>query len=357
MIHFRIAASEIAVLALCVTSATIVYLWPLRDRSIRTATLQNRLQIRRVEPPGEVDDLIQCESNEKILLTYELINRSNTAIVGLKPSAACSCELNGSVPKHIPPNGSARLSIRVRTPLAGIVRREMPITFEGSADQTAKLVANLHVKFNPPALLTPPTDRQLTFIEDEFSASEVVLDSLEARENPRWIVGIQFDPPSSLKLQSERIEEFPESDPKLIRRRYRFTVANHSLKLGRHVVSALLNCDSTLSPAPPPVPLHVVIMDSLAIIPNPLVIRGGQDGVLGQQVRIISRGRLELTPIAVNFNRELLNVSPTDHQGKAATFEVLQVGAPGKLSETEVAFNVGDREKVLRVQLDRTIKP
>ena len=297
-----------------------------------------------VSPQSETGGEIMCERLALVAFTYEIRNRSEQEISGLKLGLGCGCEALGSLPDEIPPGESARVNFRLRAPIAGVLRREIPLLVEGRRDPLLVLKPVLRVKFDPPGFLRSLVDLNVTNISDDTSPRQFEFDTIEAKGSDPWIRRLDVNPSGMLEVVSLEAEELPFDDPLLMRRHYRFQLVQQSLKVGEYRVNVILQTRPGSPPVPKPVNVAVNILDTVEIIPNPLVFRykPGQQ-LEPKRVQVIYRTGRKRASIA-SYDEDLLRVAVVGEEaGRASVFDVtpLALQAP---SESQVVFNVGNNQ-------------
>ena len=213
---------------------------------------------------------------------------------------------------------------------------------------------SLCVKFEPPKLVPPPDGLSVSFVTGDCSEQELVLVAIEAKRDNRWICGLEFDPRESVDVQPLHVEELAEPDADLTRRRYRFPLVNRSLPAGQHMVTATIRTREGSRPAGDPLAVWVNVVDSVAIVPNPLVIRYAQGSPPpSRRVRVICRSGNQAIAAPAEYNHDLLHVEVGQQVGSTAAFEIVPLDAPESAVETQVAFDIVDHEsRVLVVRFE-----
>ena len=209
-----------------------------------------------------------------------------------------------------------------------------------------------HVRFDPPALTGPPGELNLTFIKGNESPTEIVFETIETKQSDNWITGFEVNPPRTLDSPSLHVDELPEADPSLVRRRYHVQLANRSLDIGKHAATLTLRTRQDASAAPAPVPLVVTVVDPVAIVPNPVVITSGEEPQ-PRRVHVVYRAG-EGAASLVEYDERLLRMEPvSDQGGRALAFDIVPITTPERALETRAVFRVADgetRELVIRFE-------
>jgi hypothetical protein len=318
------------------------------------------LAIVRLEPQGDPDGEIECESHAPVTFTYQVSNRGSSPITGLKLGTKCSCEEAGTPPAEIPPGGSAPISFRLRAPHVGKLRRQIPLLIDGAEKPIALFDVSLRVTFEPPALLPPPDGLSMTFVEGDETPRELVFEAIEAQGGQPWICGIELSPSEATDVRPLHIEELSEPDPELTRRRYHFPLVNRSLPLGHQMLMATIQTRDGQPQVKDPVAVVINVADSIAIVPNPLVIHY-QDGTPPppRNVRIVNRSGDRAVASLGNYDHGLLRVEATGGQaGSTAVFDVVVLEVPESSLETNIAFNLGENlTRTLTVQFKPGKRP
>jgi len=301
------------------------------------------LEVARVSPPGEPDAEIECERLDQVDFTYEVMNRGKVPLKGLKIGTKCSCEENGSPPAEVLPGEKASIGFRLRAPRVGLLQRKIPLLVDGSNEPVALLAVALRVKFDPPELFPPPNGLGVTFVKGSESTQEFVLEATEASREPPWIRGLDLDPSDGIEILAPRIDDFAEADPTLIRRRYHFPVANRSLPVGQHMAMTIVRTRDGLPFIRKSPMLRIVVVDSVAIVPNPVVFKCA-DGSRPQarRIRVVNRIGNQAKVTLANYDHDLLQVTAAPQAGEMAAFDIVPIAAPASERESHVEFAVGD---------------
>lgn len=309
----------------------------------------------RIAPLGDPNAEIETSSSTFVNLTYQVHNRGQLAITGLKLGTKCDCEQVGVMPKEVLPGKSAEVSFRLRSPYAGRLRRKIPVMVDGASEPVTVLDVSLLVKFEPPQLVPPPDSLTLSFVEGDRSAHELVFEAMETKRNQPWIRGLKFDLHADLEVQPLRFEEVPEPDPELTRRQYHFQIVNRSLPLGMRMTTATLQTRDDSAPVRDSFAIWVNVIDSVAILPNPLVI----EYKIGtrpppRRVRVLNRTGDNTRILPRDYDHDRLQIEAVGKQaGSMAAFEVLPTNVGDSGGETRIVFNIGDsnrRELVVRLK-------
>lgn len=302
-----------------------------------------QLEVVRLRPAGEPGSDIECASFAHVDFTYKIVNRGSRPISGLKLGLSCGCEALGTPPTTIPPGESARVSFRLQAPRAGVLRRQIPLLAEGSSEPLLALKPVLRVKFHPPELLGTPAELILTYIKGDDSPRELTFEAIERKQNEHWIRGLKLTPDKILEVVSLQVDELPEADPALARRRYRFEVANRSAKVGQRFDRAALRMRPDTATRPDPARLVVKVLDSVAIVPNPLLIRSTRAiDPRPRRVQLVYRTGQGSASV-VQCDERLLRVQPLgDTAGRVMTFGVGLTTARRDAFQTHVVFGLGN---------------
>jgi hypothetical protein len=327
------------------------------NRSTRLA-----VELARLNPPGSSGNNadIDCVSLDSVEFTYQVRNRGGSRITGLKVGTKCACESVGDPPADIAPGESGTISFRLRAPRAGRMNRQIPLLSDGADEPLAVLDISLRVNFDRPVLIPPPSALSFTFVAGKTAAHELVLEAIEARDAKHWISGLELDPSDGVELQPFQVEELPEADPSLTRRRYSFPLVNRSLAVGRHSATAAIRTSDDSSAVRDPFTLELNVTDPVALAPNPLVIKYDRGSMpTSRRVSIINRtgGRAVAKP--VNYDADLLRVAAAGEQsGSTAAFDVSPAGMPESRVETQVVFDTGDDQtRILVVRFEPSEGP
>jgi hypothetical protein len=300
-----------------------------------------RIVVRRVTPASNAAGEVECTSLGLVEVSYEVSNRSGAQITGLKLGTKCACEVVGPPPETILPGEDETIRVRLRGPFLGRVERKIPLLIDGEADPVAFLDVALRVKFEPPNLVAPKGTQSITFVAGGGAAQELVLEAIELRAEQRWIDGLDLDPPGAIEVRSVQVDELQEPDPTLLRRRYRFLLANKSLPAGQHMTYAIVRTRDGLPQMADSLTLRVDVVDSIAIVPNPLVFRyTDASEPASRRIRIINRAGRQARITPVRYDQELLDIREVQDAGLIVAFDVVAIGRPPSGGHTEVEFDV-----------------
>ncbi|HQU44851.1 MAG TPA: hypothetical protein PK867_18700 [Pirellulales bacterium] len=329
------------------------------DPAGQTST-RGAIEVVRLKPPGDPSVEIDCQSLTFVDFTYRIFNRGKVPITRLQIGTQCACEQVGSPPGEILPGNSAPSSFRLRGPDVGRLQRKIPLIVEGASEPVAVLDVSLRVKFEPPQLVPPPDGLSLSFIAGDRSPRDLMFEAIEAKRKQPWICGVEFNLHDELDVQPLEIEELPESDRDLTRRRYRLPIVNRSLPIGMQMTTAALQTRAGSVPVRDSLAIWVNVLDSVAILPNPLVIKySAGSSPQPRRVRIVNRSGDKVPVTPVRFDRDRLRIDLAGEQtGSTATFDVVPVETAEFALETQVAFDIGNNEtRELVVRLEPSERP
>lgn len=314
-----------------------------RTGSAEHASIYSKIHVVQLNPPTHPSGEVECSSLDFVEFTYQVSNRGDVPVTGLKLGARCSCEVVHSPPNKILPGESATIGFRMRAPRVGRLQRKIAILADGTPEPIVVLDAALRVKFDPPALFPPPNGLGITFIKGSKSAQELVLEAMEAKRDLPWIRGLDLDPPDGVEVQPLRVEDLAEADPALTRRRYHFPLVNRSLPVGHHMAAAIVRTRDGVPPITDSPMLRVVVVDSVAIVPNPLVFKypGGLQPQ-ARRIKVVNRTGAQAKVTPAEYDHDLLQVAMAQQAGSIVAFDITPIAAPESGCETQVEFQVGD---------------
>lgn len=319
------------------------------------------IEATRVKPAGEPAADIECESFAAVDFTYQVSNRGAVPITGMKLGTRCGCEDVGTPPREILPGQSAPISFRLHAPYVGRLQRNVPLVVDGASEPLAVFDVSLHVKFEPPKLVPPPAGLSITFMHGDSSTRELLLDAIEAKRHNAWVRGIEFGSADGIQVERCQVEDLPEADPSLMRRRYRFSLVNRSLLIGPHSAMATIQTAKGFPRVPEPLLVRIDVADPVAIVPNPLIIKCAAGAPLvPRRVRIINRAGNNAAVTVGDYDHELVRVVATDAAAVSmAAFDVLPAVTPESQVDAKVVFNIGGgqaRELLVRLEPSEQIK-
>jgi hypothetical protein len=311
------------------------------------------VEVVRLSPAGDANNEVDCQSLAFVEFRYQVYNRSDIPIKGLKLGTKCGCEEAGTMPEQVLPGESAPISFRLRGPPFGKMQKMVPLLVEGTLEPAAVIEVSMKVQFEPPKLLPPPNGLSITFVKGDDAPRELVLEAIEAKEEERWIRGLELDAGDSIAVLPCEVEELPEADPDLTRRRYRFGLVNRSLPLGPNRAMATVRTRDNAPAVKEPLVIGIHVADMVAIAPNPLVIRYSRGSPPpARRVCVIDRRGNQAVTTPSKYDHDLLRVDAAGGQaGSTAVFDVFPLETPQSVLETQVVFNLGENvTRTLTVQ-------
>lgn len=313
----------------------------------------------RLNPKGDPGAEVECASFSLVDFTYQVFNRGERPITGLKVGTKCACEAIGDPSEDILPGQSAAISFRLRAPRGGLMQRRIPLLAEGSSEPVAMLDVAMRVKFEPPLLMAPPDDHSVTFVRGSRLGQEFVLDTLEAKADPTWILGLDLVSLGGVEILPPQFEDLPEADPALTRRHYTFRLLNRSLSVGLHTRPAIIRTREGQPPIETSPNFHINVVDSVVIAPNPLVFKypAGSEPP-PRRVKIINRVGSATSAKPVKYDHDLLQVAEVVQKAPTIIdFDVTPVATPTSARETQVQFDlhsgdIGRRAETLTIRFE-----
>jgi len=318
------------------------------------------LEAIRIAPKGDVRQDIVSSSFAPVDFQYRIVNRGRSPLAGLKLGTSCACEITAAPPGEIAPGGSAVIGFRLRAPYAGRLQRQIPITVEGIKEPLLMLNATVRVRFDPPAIIPTTQDHNLLFVKGDASPREFVFETIEKRENKPWIEGLELNPSDTIEVHPRQLEDSVEQDPELVRRRYRIPLSNRLLDVGQHAITAVPRTRKEGPSIVHSFALRLSVVDSVAIVPNPLVIKhtpGTQ--ALPLRVSVINRTKTVSDATPTKYDEDVLHVRSTDRKGSSVqTFDIVPLEQSQGEFETPVIFDIGNGEsRELVVRFTRSSVP
>lgn len=320
----------------------------------------SQVEVVRLAPAGDPHAGIECSALDWVHFTYQVSNDTQAPITGLKLGTECACERVGEPPATIPPGEIAPISFRLRAPRVGMLQRTIPLVADGASQPLAMLEVALRVNFTPPSLVSPMQDLNLTFIHGDGAPREIVLEAIEARERSPWITSLVFEPSKGVQVDSPEVDELPEADPTLTRRRYHFPVVNLSLPIARQLSAVWVRTNSGLPSMQEPLSVWIDVVDPVSVVPNPLVINHSKGSVsLPRRVCVVDRTGAEIAATPAEFDQNLLHIERAGAPGgSTAAFDIVPSETADSATETRVVFNVRDNEtRELVVRFEPSERP
>ena len=317
------------------------------------------LEVELLSPGTDPNEEVECPAYTAVEFVYRIHNTGAGSISGLKLAQTCSCQSNGDLPDLIAPGRNALVTFKITSPPAGRIQRQIPLLCDQQRSPLLVLNASLHVRFNAPALLPQSDNFNLVFVHGEGSRREIVLDTIEVKKDQPWVCGLDIHPQDVIEVQAMHVEELPEGDASLTHRRYHFPVINHTTGCGRHSATVHVRTGAGLPTITDAMKLVVEVIDSVTIIPNPLVIRVPVvDSTLQHKLTVIRRAGNELK-VELVYNHDLLNVKNAEPTTNSiATFEISPIAEFRAPAETEIVFDFGeDGTRSVKVQFEPLRSP
>ena len=317
------------------------------------------LEVELLSPGTNPNEEVECPAYTAVEFIYRIHNTGAYAISGLKLAHTCSCQSNGELPDLIAPGGSALVAFKITSPPAGRIQRRIPLLCDQQTTPLLVLNASLRVRFDPPALLPRSGNLHLTFVNGDATKREIVLETIEAKKDQPWICGLEIYPQDVIEVQPLHVEELPEADPSLTHRRYHFPVINHTIGCGGHTATVRVLTGEGLPTVAASMKLFVEVIDSVTIVPNPLVIRFPVvDPTFSYKFTVIRRAGGDLS-VKLAYDHDLLDVKEAEPTTKSiATFKILPNTKSSTPAETEVVFNFGeDGTRAVKVKFESLRSP
>jgi hypothetical protein len=318
------------------------------------------LKAERLSPEVDANDEVECESHSSVAFTYRIHNQGADSITGLKLAQTCSCQSNGELPDTIRPGENALITFNIRAPLAGRIQKSIPLLCDQQTTPLLHLNASLQVKLDPPALMTGSSDLQITFVNGATTKREIMLVALEEKHAQPWICGLDIHPKDAIEVQPSHVDELPEADPNLTLRRYHFPVINRTFTCGGHVASIRILTNERLPIVAAPMRLGIEVIDSVTIVPNPLVIRSSiGKSSLPPKLTVIRRTGGDVNVIKLVYDQDLLELKEAEPKTNSiASFEVIPLANSSFPAETQVVFDFGvDGTRAVKVQFESFRNP
>jgi len=344
---------RIGLLIACAAGVALA-LWRSLNRPASSGPGKHSLVAVRLTPKDGPNGFVECESFAQVEFTYQIQNRGKSAVSGLKLGSRCASEVIGDVPSQIPPGASVPMTFRVRAPFAGVVSRQVPLVVEGETEPVVTLDARLRVKLDPPVLLPGGKEFHLTFLAGAAAPHKLTLMAIERRGRRPWIEGLDLSPNGALSVASLRIDEWPEADPDLVRRDYHFELECRFSEIRSRIVLATVRTTAEGPRSNTVLRLTAEVVDSVAIVPNPVVIRFHKTTTpQPRRVHIIDRAGDRTASVAEHDARLLEVTEVTGRQGGASVFDITPVADVESPRHTQVAFQLSDGEiRMVSVHLE-----
>lgn len=351
--RFMLRSVAIATLVSILAAVSVVVLveWGRNADALRSAHRASvaeavAIEAVRLEPPGDPTVETECASLAWVDFTYRVSNRGNVPIDGLTLGAKCACEEIGEPTETILPGDSGLIRFRLRGPYVGRLEKNVTLIMDGRADPIAVFHVSLRVSFEPPKLVPLSDSFSLSYIAGDRSPRELLFEAIEAKRAQPWICGLKLNLDDELDVQPHETETLPEPDPDLVRRRYHFPIANRSLPHGARMVTAAIQTRPGSATVRDSIAIWVNVLDRIAIVPNPLVIKcGAESPPSSGRVRVVVRTGDKAPIVPHRYERDRLRIEAVGQQaGSTAVFDVVPINAGNSAGETRVVFNIGDTE-------------
>lgn len=319
------------------------------------------LRTLQLQPNRDENGDAIADSLQPVDFVYRVTNTGSDPITGLQLARSCSCQTTGTAPDVLRPGESGELSFQVIAPPAGKVEKKIDLFCDQQSTPIASLDASVRVRVTPPILLTESDDLQLTLIQNSDVSRQLMLTTLEKKDDLPWITGIQLTPDAGLTVQACHVEEHIEPDPQLVRRRYGFPIRYRDLAMGRHSLLLRIQTQDKMAELQNLLRLSVSVIDSVTILPAELRFQSAEHDVSRSSKLTVIRRMGGGDKIHVLFDPQLISVSELQSASSMiATFEVTSLVGMG-LSDpvsSEIVFDLGSEGKrTVNVRFDSLLSP
>lgn len=204
-------------LAVAVTSALVVF--SLGRQGTVVTMNASPLHCTVCEPVQ--DGEIAATSFETVEVVWNVANLSDEVLDGLEARADCRCHVLKAFPDSLKPNETARVSIRVAAPVAGIAERQIPVYCRNRSGPVGTMHVRFRVDVTPPFWIDPPKRVALQGVVGQKSSHEAVWECIEKAGSRRIIEGAELEPHSSALSLSMQVTDVPwDEDGTLLKRKY-----------------------------------------------------------------------------------------------------------------------------------------
>ncbi len=301
---------------LAAVSAAAVFIWNGLKPGIGADT---PLASRRVAP---VTETIPATSMESVDVTWEVRNQTTEPMRGLKAQTDCQCRIREAFPAVLHPGETARVSIRLTAPNAGVVRRSLPVFCDNMPVSVGTLQVAFRVDVKAPFWLQPPQMVRLQGVTGQKSEHEIVWESIESATSPKLIENIRFEADVPNRSWDLKLIDQPwTEDGTLVKRKYLVRIQLEPVIAGSSSLTILF--DSQNPEAPKPITIQTQIQPAMSAFPPQLTF--SELETLQHTVTVVNRlrkrGPIEFfAPTGVTIRR--VNPSTEATQQSAVQFEV-----------------------------------
>ncbi|MCX7400917.1 MAG: hypothetical protein NT138_24825 [Planctomycetales bacterium] len=311
---------------LAAVSAAAVFIW----NGLKPGTVPDTpLASRRVAP---VTEMIPATSMESVDVTWEVRNQTMEPMRGLKAQTDCQCRIREAFPAVLHPGETARVSIRLTAPNAGVAQRSLPVFCDNMPVSVGTLQVTFRVDVKAPFWLQPPKMVRLQGVTGQTSEHEIVWESIESPIAQKLIEDIRCEGNAqSISMDLQSIDQPWTDDGTLVKRKYAVHIQLEPVAADTSSFTLLF--DSQNPEAPRPITIQTQIQPALSAFPPQLTFCELE--TLQHTVTVVNRlrkrGPIEFfAPTGVTIRR--VNPSTEATQQSAVQFEV-------RLSQDRSVFN------------------
>lgn len=267
---------------LAAVSAAAVFVW---NGLKRGAIPETPLASRQVNP---VTEMIPATSMESVDVTWEVRNQTLKPMRGLKAQTDCQCRIREAFPAVLLPGETARVSIRLTAPNAGVAQKSLPVFCENMPTSVGTLQAAFQVDVKAPFWLQPPKIVRLQGVTGQPTEHEIVWESIESPTSPKLIEDIRIEGSAQNISRDLRFIEQPwTEDGTLVKRKY--TVHIQLEPMAADTSSFTLLFTSQNPEVPKPITIQTQIQPAMSAFPPQLTF--SELETLKQTVTVVNRLR------------------------------------------------------------------
>jgi hypothetical protein len=307
-----------------------------------------------IAPKPIEGEIVIGEPNAPTELTYELENRCAATLSELRAELQCQCSLTRKLPERIAPGETVRVSFRFRAPEAGTSHETVSVFSSGGSNLIAVLHPSIRVRQRAPRVTYCPENVRLSGVRGETITSELLIQSVEEKEQPPGIRSLGIASDVTLRQRLLEAATRPAQDPAFVSRAYRFELSLDAATEVENDLNGeiLVQFDSDAGP-PRRIPLHIHRLAFLEVAPariafSETAISSGKN----RRVAVIDRSGASDRQIVAEFDESLVAVKRANpDSAKAALFDITPRALPSEERATQVRFRSGSEVAVLAIEM------
>jgi hypothetical protein len=315
----------------------------------------------RIKPEGAQDDPVAADPGEQVDFVYRLENRTERAVEGLKvEQPSCCFQIVRDLPVRLPAGGAAEFGFRVRSPIAGMSEKRVPV-FTSVRGAPAAVVLRVAVRANAkaPRLIDVPEDVRLSAIRGDPIEAIVKIRTVEARNATPFVSGLEVQGELADAVGIGKPEQTGENtiENLAVLVCYSFKLSVGETQSLPRTASGYLKVRTTSLDGQDDrlIPLYATLLDPVTVVPEEVVLAGPSPSSSETKRVIVVNRRPEQDDVieVKSFDDTVLEVRPVGAAASdRATFEVGPASGARTIAAREslVVFKVGTKEVSLTVR-------